>query len=610
MKKVLTLSLSILIFLISCDDVSDFLFETDQAITVRSIDNGAMYNGGTSIPITITFDRTIVPEKLSITIFDDDGINWGETEVPIPTSDEKFTTSLLVPDLLPEGKYIFHIRVYESEQEISFKEIIIFKIDSDYVIEQLLSTPNETEAGNDVLVRAFLQYPAAGDPFLRWTVNGTLLKEGLLSQGLDSLHWLADDENGLYKINLEVFPESVGVSMVSSVFASTEIVVTDHPLMEPNSLFPEEAYSLLFHFNGDLESVSANDFSVLETGQVNVGSLNNQLVYEFSENSGITATGSIIPAQSGVITPFSVNGRILLSELTAPGSFLVLNENGQNLFSIDVSDSGNLIFSTGDQQSVSLFSLTEVTDFSLQVIPLVDLIEIRWFYNGNNGGSDVLSTEFPLISNTQTLIIGGDESIIGAPLILDELGFYVGDWEDSSVDSTQFSRVKEYSIKEHLIDAEGFDSIDGDRMIEPGSEFFLSNFPLSIRDTEIVLSFPPVDSEDSWKVTFVDDSGNHLSEVSSVYSIEEIDSNTGLVSRKLRLSLEFNEQENVFELKRAGELHKVLNTFSPGDMLSLFLETNVENKSSYPLDYYIIYTNIGSVVSEMIVSNEDIENLL
>lgn len=610
MKKVLTLSLSILIFLISCENVSDFLFETDQTITVRSIENGAIYNGGASVPISIFFDRTIVPDMLSITIFDDEGVNWGATEVSIPTSEEEFPTSFLVPDALPEGRYIFHIRVYENEQEISFKEIIIFKTDSDYVIEQLLSTPNETEAGNDVLVRAFILYPTAGDPFLRWSVNGNLLKEGLLSQGLDSLHWLAEDENGLYKIRLEVFPESVSSAMVSSVFASTEIVVTDNPLMELDSLRPEEAYSLLYHFNGSLESVSNSEFSVVETEQPKVGSLNNRLVYEFSETSGIVVTGSIIPEQSGVVTPFSVNGRVSLSKLASSASFLQLSENGENLFSVDVSGSGNLIFSAGDQQSVSLFALTEMTDFSLQIIPFDDLIEIRWFYNGHHGGSDVLSAEFPLISNTQKLIIGGDGAVTGAPLILDELGFYVGDMADSSVDSAQFSRVKEYVLKERLIDAEGVDNKDGYRMIEPGSEFFLSNFPLSIRDTEIVLSFPSADTDDSWKVTFKDASGNLLSEVSSVYSTEEIDSNTGLVSKKLRLSLEFNEQENVFELKRTGELHKVLNTFNPGDMLSLFLETNVENKSSYPLDFYIIFTTIGSVVTEMMVPSEDVEKLL
>lgn len=609
MKKVLTLSL-ILTFLFSCDGVSDFLFEMDQAISVRSIENGSIYNGGSSFPITINFDRTIVPEVLSITIFDDEGILWGNTEVLIPLSDEEFSTSLLVPDELPEGKYIFHIRIYENGHKISFKELIIFKTDSDYGIEQLLSTPNETEAGKDVLVQAILQYPESGDPFLRWSVNGNLLKEGFLSQGMDILYWLADEKNGLYNINLELFPESVDSSMVSSVFASTEIVVTSHPLMEPDSLLPEDVYSLLFHFNGDLESVSPNEFSIVETGRVKVRSLKNQLVYEFSEKIGITATGSIIPQESGVITPFSVNGRISLSEFPAPGSFLQMSDNGQNLFSVDVSHSGHLIFSIGGRQSVSLFAITDGTNFSLQVIPIDDSIEIRWFYNGNPGGSDFISGDFPLISDTQTLHIGGSETIIGAPLILDELGFYVGDRENSSVDRAQFSRIKEYSLKEHLIDAEGFDNIDGARMIEPGSKFFISSFTLSLWDTEVVLSFPLVDSDDSYEVIVEDHEENSLVVISDKYSVEETDYNTGLVSRKLRLSLEFNELENVFELKMAGELFKVLNSFIPGDMLSLFLETNVENKSSYPLDYYIIFTNIDSVVPKMIVTNEDVDNLL
>lgn len=610
MKKVLALSLYIVIFLFSCDNVSDFLFETDQSIAVRSIDNGSTYRGGESLPITITFDRAIVPEILTVTIFDDEGLSWGETQVSIPLEEDRFDTSLLVPHELPEGKYIIHIRVFENEKEISFKEIIIFKTDSNYAIEQLISIPNETKAGNDVLVRASILYPETGDPFLRWKVNGTLLREGLLSQGMDSLYWLAEKENGLYRISLEVFPEIVDASMVSSIFASAEIVVTDHPLRNSDSLLPEEAYSLLFHFDGDLEPVMAGDFKMAELGQIKVGSLKNQLVYEFSENSGIAVTGSIIPQKSGVVTPFSINGRISLSEIAEPGRFLTLSAQGQKLFSVDVNSSGNLVFTAGDEQSISRFAIKERTDFSLQLIPLEAQLEIRWFYNGNDGGKDLLFTNFPLPGETQTLLIGGDETRTSATMILDELGFYLGDKADSFVDGAQFSRVKRYALKEHLIDAEGFDDREGDRMIEPGEKFLISTFPLSVRNTEIVLSFSHGETEDSWNVILEDVDKTPLAIISDAYSVEEVDSNTGLVSRKLRLSLEFNDLENVFELKSGGDHHKVLNRFNPGDMLSLFLETDVENKRSYPLDFYIIFTNIDSVISEMIVTNHDIENLL
>jgi len=610
MKKVINLSLFILIFLFSCNDVSDFLFETEQTVEVRSVDNGYIFTGGESLPLSIFFDRNIIPGSFTVTIIDDEGINWGETSVEIPLSEDEYNTSLLIPGELPQGKYMFHIRVFEEELEISFKEIIVFKTDENYVVEQLISMPHETKANKDVLINADLSYPEDSDPFLRWSIDGSVLDEGLLSEGLDTLHWLSGTKSGIYMIDLEVFPEYCDTSMKSSVFASTEIVVSDEPLIEPDSLLPEDEYSLLFHFSGDYLPLNESDYEIVESGRIEVGSFNNKLVYHFSENNGLNVAGSILPFSSGKITSFSINGRFSPADGLAGGNIISFTNEEQDIFAISLSDTNHLIFQTGDFYSTSLFSVYEMTDFSIQMIPFEQSVEIRWFYNGNNGGSDVLNTEFPLIDEIQTALVGGNDVIQSAHIIIDELGVYIGDETNSKVDSSQYKRVKEYTLRESLIAADGFDDIDGDRVVIPGENLILQTFPLSVRDTEIVLSLPESTDGALWNLNIKNSEGISLAVLPETAAVDEIDVGTGLISTKMRISLVFDEENEIFELNTGTDLHNVLNSVYPGDMLSLFLETNVENKNNVLLDFYIIFTNIDSVIPELIVTADEVENLL
>lgn len=608
MKKVFFLIIIILLF--SCSDVSEFLFETEQSIEIRSIDNGFIFKEGEKLPLSILFHGNIIPESFSVVIFDDEGTSWGQTDVLIPFSEDEYNTALLIPEELPDGKYIFHIRVYEKEKEISFKEIIIFKTDGDYSIEQLISMPHETRAGKDVLIYADLTYPEDSDPFLRWMINGKILNEGFLSEGLDSLHLISEMKAGIYKINLYVFPEFCDTSMFSSVTTSTEIVVSDEPLPEADSFFPEDEYSLLFHFSGDSIPLDDENFTVITSGKITAESLDNKLVYSFSGNNGLSVSGSILPKLSGALTPFSINGRISPFDMFSGGNLLKFTSDDEDLFTISLNNSNHLVFEMGDQYSLSRFAISEMTEFSIQVIPSAKTLEIRWFYNGIEGGRDVLSNTFLQGTSVQTVVLGGSEDLESAQFLVDELGIYVGDKLNSKVDSSQFKRIKEYALRENLILAEGFDTIDGDHSIEPGERFSLYSFPLSIRETEVVLSLPAADKKNYWNLVFENSDGVILADLSQIYAFEEIDKKTGLITNKMRITLIFNEQSKVFEVKIGNEKQGVLNSFHVGDMLSLFLEVNAENKESTLLDYYIIFTNTDSIIQEMIMSSDDEEILL
>ena len=629
MKKIIVFSLFILIFLTSCNNVSDFLFETEQNIEIRSIDNGFIYNGGESFPISISFDREIVPDLFTVAIFDDMGTSWGETAIEIPEVEQEYHTSLIIPDLLPQGKYIFHIRVFESEQEIYFKEITIFKTDFEYTIEQLYSMPHETKAGKDVLIKAVVQSPENIDPFLRWSLNNLILNEGYLSEGLDVLNWQAENDNGLYSIHLEVFPEFCDYSFNSSVFSTTEIVVSDQSINETDSFEPVEDYSLLYHFSGELNPVNESEFEINQTGLLILDSIDNIFGYTFSESNGISATGLILPEKSGKLTPFSINGRVALTGDFTAGNLISFESELHPLFDVSIDNSGNLLFTSGDIISRSAFSVHNITDFTLSIIPKESGIEVYWYYDGKNGGSDYLEIAIPDIGQEQTVLIGGSETGNSADMFLDELGVYVGDMDNSTTDANQFNRVKAYDLGENLLSAEGFDgqilpevftdfnnvlSVEnGFLSVQKGSRVLLDTFTKSINDIEFIFSFPPVENGESgniWKLYVTDEFDNELFSFNETDLVSETDVNTGFLTKKLRFSLITREDSVEIISRNNGFLNKVLNEIKPGELLTLFFETNVENNKESLLDFYIIFTNIDLIIPQMFVTERDVENLL
>jgi hypothetical protein len=619
MKRKLAISFIIIIFLLSCSDVSDFLFETDQNIQVRSVNNGSVYQGGDSFPLTIFHDREITPDSFSVSIFDSHGISWGETVVEIPASEGEYITSLIIPDELPQGKYIFHIRVFESSREIAFREVILFKTDKEYAIEQLFSLPHETEAGKDVLIQAEVQSPDGTDPFLRWTLDGQVLKEGFLSLGLETLHWLSGEENGLYVIQLEVFPEYCDSSYTSSVKSSIEIVVNDLAILNAHNLSPDRDYSLLFHFAGDFESSGTSDLAIEKNGSLKFHSVGDSLGYVFSEESGLKVSGRILPVASGEITPFSISGRVAFGESFSGGDLLIVNSGIDSVLSLAVDDLGYLFCTINETESKSLFPIHKVTDFTVSFIPGDKGLTVRWFYDGFYGGSDFLNTEFVYAEVYQTALLGGHEGNPGANVFIDELGVYIGKNRQSAVDAEQFRRNRKYHLGTNLIDAKGYDGADdgvsleeGNLLVKPGQRILLSRFYKSIKDTEFILSFPdrPASGTDSWKIILTGSDGELLATITENNLIRDTDAVTGHLTEKIRFSLKTEEKNIKLVVEGNESPDQVLSGIFPGDLLSLFFETNVENKNSSFVDSFVIFTKIKTLKPEMAVSPQVEEKLL
>lgn len=603
---------TILVFsLFSCNDVSDFLFETEQTVEINTVSDGSVFNGGDSFSLSIRSDQAVLPEQFTLTIIDESGVNWGETTVDIDKLDDFYSTNLIVPDELPPGRYIFHIRVFENNQEIASKEITLFKTNEQYSIDSLFSLPQETEAGKDVFIRAKINVQEQANPFMRWTLEGRVLKEGFLSEGLDTLHWKAGEEVGLYSIRLDVFPEEVDADLLSSINESVEIVVSEDVLKETEALKPDEDFSLLYHFAGDLSPVSPEKFVNSQVGEVGAKPFENSYLYFLGKNSGVKASGNIFPSNNGLLTPFSLEGRFSLTP--GNGNIFSLEDNSGFKFKLKAEDSGYLSVSINGVEAFSekSFPLELLTYLTIHLLPGDKETEIRWFFDGLDAGSSILETGLLNIDSEQYSNIGGDENGKGAGLVLDEFGVFRGAEKASTVDGDQFQKVKEFELGKDLVSADGFDRAVSGLSIAPGTQKKIGDFIGSVKDLKTVISYETVGDEkiNSWDLIAVDENGSEAFRIPAGQFLS-YDSVTGRTEQKFILKRR-DEGMSVESLVESDERPLLLEkTLKPGEQFSLFLESNVDNKSEIILDYYYIQTVSDSQFPETVAAVEDQENLL
>ncbi|MBN2658763.1 MAG: hypothetical protein JXR86_17045 [Spirochaetales bacterium] len=610
-KKLLFLSVLIL-SLFSCNDVSDFLFETEQSVEIRTVDSGAIFYGGESIPLDILSVKAAVPEKYTVTIIDELGVNWGETTVLIENPEEEYASSLVVPPELPSGKYIFHISVFENDVLIADEDLTIFKAESAYLINELISLPQETVTGKDVFIQASITAPSERDPFLRWRLEGSILSEGYLSEGSDTLYWKAGDKTGLYSIELEVFPEQVSAELVSSIRDSVVIVVSDKELLETGSLQPEEDYSFLYHFAGDLIPVNPEKFVHSLIGVVGAKAYNNYFLYTLSGNNGIAATGPILPSQERLLTPFSINGRFSLSLPPSTGNILLIEDEEGFLCSLSALEGGYLKLDLDGLESVSEvpFDYEVLTELTVHVLPGIETTEIRWFINGLAAGKTVLDRGDFTVSEQQSSLVGGNSEIRGVGLILDELGVYRGSDILSSVESNQYLRVLQEQLGSDLVSANGFDGPDSGLTVKPGQRVRLADFAGSVKDLVFYLNYEPVTIESDRDLVLAGSGGEEIIRLSN-----------DILGYEDPLSLKFTQKFHITRDKNGSALlecfdgdgksvYKAEISLKTGQPYSLFLEIPVENKSEVTLDYFYIKTVTDSHLPQAVAAAGDEENLL
>ena len=156
----------------------------------------------------------------------------------------------------PAGEYRLLLRVIGEEGLLHEKKLTFFCLAGQYAITGINSYPPTIMPGREGRIAASFLHPEGTDPYVRWSGDGAVLASGRLSEGLAELAWTAPRSEGVYTVQVELFPvpPAAGADFptISPITANARLFVSSKPAAGIDELRPASSYFALFHFNGSL----------------------------------------------------------------------------------------------------------------------------------------------------------------------------------------------------------------------------------------------------------------------------------------------------------------------------------------------------------------------
>ncbi len=420
-----------------CSD-SSLLFpriEQPSEARVDSVEQGSVLTMGDVINVEVTYsdligtdqdgDDTVLVEirdslgaLVAEFVFNEEAIIGAEQSAGGPAM------QISLSDLpgLSAGRYLVTTILYDGDMQVATGESSFFYNPTPLLVSAVSSFPASYWPGSSGLLVAAVSSAPGSDPYLRWTLSGELIAEGYLSEGLDQVLIRAPEAEGVYPVILSLYPVDPSGSAGSIAsdsdarYATTlrqsgEVVVTRSRRLGETDLVPEDSYYSLFHFLGDLRDDGAR-FSVVGDSELSrsarlVGDPDLQIRgdifgYALDGDDGFAVDSYLIPTPAGLasladvaasaetVSPFSLNLRMLVSDLTTGGNILsTTSADGSFDFDVSVDSFGVLEASlaTPNGEFFSNSGLVAVQEgvpvsVSLSVIPDGDVLHMMWFVDG------------------------------------------------------------------------------------------------------------------------------------------------------------------------------------------------------------------------------------
>lgn len=472
----IALPIAILVFS-GCGDVGLLLpvEDSEPEVRISTFSKGAILLPDDTFDVSIDYDsEEFFPDRMIIDLRDVAGEILFTVEL-----DEEGIYELPLPVTLPEdlevGAYSVGVTVFQAEEEIAASESFFFYVSDEYSIRAITAYPQIFYPGGRGLVIADLDIPEGSNPYLRWSSDDTQIYSGTLQEGADKLQLEVPEREGIYTIQLEVFPfgpgevpllvqdeeleleEDGSFDFASIISLEAQFFVSTTQDADEEELGPDEDYYSLFHFRG--ESVdwgyNGNGSIAAPLGVPILDITRDVFGFRLDGSNGFMIEDIILPVEDGYVQPFSFSARFVIDQLA--GSVTSITDgNGDLVFSM-VFSQGVLTASLLDSSSTIEPAIDEGagSDLTLTLLPDPETVRYLWFLDGVLIADDFLPYTSRRIAPGGLTLIGGDEGMAG---ILDELGIYyrLTD-EGSAVDLSVFEKAMERVYGNDLVFAEGFD---------------------------------------------------------------------------------------------------------------------------------------------------------
>ncbi len=471
MKKysfvIITIILAAMIF--SCSD-SGFIMpiNSEDGIVLDTIESGLILFPGEMIPLSLEYEE-YQPDKFIIELKNADGEQLSE-QLLEKEDLEKTLSSIALPEL-DSGLYKLLFTLSEEGELLLEREITFFYSQGEeYGVNGISVYPPVLYPGGDGILFSDLEIPVESDPFLRWSIDDTIISEGYLAGGSDILAWNAPEIEGVYSITLEIFPEGPvpGEDFLfnSTVYLNAEIFVSKNQRIGKNEFYPEDKYYSLYHFRGETEDYGYREekSGTLVLGDPEFSFRDSVPGFYMDGLSGYRINEILLPFKTGiledkgVLEPFSFKMRILFEELpSGKDLFRTLSDDESFLFAVSADEKGLLGVEFKSNKTDILISTGTVLPEGLQVItvsvvPGEEDILFLVFINEK----PVFSGSYPYLPVKHDLsgysVISGTEGVSG---IIDEFGIF----SDEGIDPDVYYQTMLRKYGNSLVYAEGFDGI-------------------------------------------------------------------------------------------------------------------------------------------------------
>ncbi|MBN1697654.1 MAG: hypothetical protein JW881_09085 [Spirochaetales bacterium] len=506
------ITICLVISICSCGE-SFFSPETGSLneIAVLSLANGGTIEVGENLSFQITSTaEDEKPDRLLVNLYSSDGEQLGTLSNSSFALNEPLSLNLF--DTLETGRYTVEFLLYSDSVMISEKKMTFFYVREQYGITGIESFPPVIFPGATVLLTALLTVPESSNPYLRWTINDTVIAKGTIREGLNKILWSAPEEEGIFTVRIELFPiEPPGTDdfpFESDIFMDVELFVTKAGKPSNKRLKPADSYYALYHFEGDLFDSGKGSPPVIEDkyrggatpiGEPELITTDEDFGYALKPGEGFMITENILPVKEGRLTPFTLSLGLLL-EPDQEGKNIIRISSLDNLFSLAVYIDKDGTFFAGLQSGmkevfipskINVNLLQKRFLLSLSFIPIEKTLKALWFLDGIQMGDFTVNDINLEIMTSGETIIGGENGIGG---IIDECGVYFRDPQGrAAINPDLYEDAIRQLYDDNTLFAQGFDGlylpedvvVEGDDRIDTGKLFLTTSLSIVISPLNI-----------------------------------------------------------------------------------------------------------------------------
>ena len=449
------LSASLLVFF-SCGQGSIFLGQVDDPaqVDVITIVEGSVLPAGSDIPLLIDRDSVFAgdestPDSLTIELLDAEDVVLAE-QVYDSVDDAEELPPVQLPDV-EDGFYKLRTTYRDGDEPVSVETVLFYVSDDTYTIDGLTSYPASSIPEADGLLSVTLAIPDDADPVLVWMINGEVIVEGPLSETTDTIAVLAPAEQGVFPVQVDLYPEIPEGYTTETVPAaasySAELFVSSDPAPARFDLLPQSNYFALYHLRGTFADdgvrsawFPGTDFTLQPIGDVMLAADNGAFGYLVDTESELVARGSAWPVRDGAYSPVSISMRLAIDE---PGRLIEIQDETGELLDLVADGDGHLLISVHGAQTirtqVPVMDTADAQTVTISIVPDVGLAEVAVFQDGVFVTSERIPTEWRVPPED---IVAGPEGWSLAPglttiggeglvALFDEIGVYFRDAENT-----------------------------------------------------------------------------------------------------------------------------------------------------------------------------------